>query len=90
MSSRTIDPGCALGGNQNPSKDASGHGCINMMSAAKVVTRTKDYGSSQPNLGKEPSPPEIPLQIENPMDKPKVAPCIPKAFLKCLVHNPNA
>ena len=52
MNSRTIDPGCALGGNQNPLVATSGQGCINMMSAAKVVTRTKDYGSSQPDLRK--------------------------------------
>ena len=54
MNSRTIDPICALSGNQNLSEAARGHGCINMMSAAKVVTHTKDYGSSQPDLGKEP------------------------------------
>ena len=83
MNLRTIDPGCASGGTQNPLEAASGHGCINMMSAAKVVTHTKDYGSSQPDLGKEPSPPDSPLRIENPMDKPKVSPHIPKGVLKC-------
>ena len=40
--SRTIDPSCASGGNQNPSEAASGHGCINMISSTKVITRTKD------------------------------------------------
>ena len=78
MNSMTIDPGFASGGNQNPPEATSGHGCINMMSASKVVTRTKDYGSSQLDLGKEPSPPESPLQIEKPMDKPEAAPRIPK------------
>ena len=63
MTSRTIDPGCPSSGNQNPSKDASGHGCINMMSVAKVVTSTEDYDFSNPDLGKEPSPPESPLRI---------------------------
>ena len=90
MNSRTIDPGCASGGNQNPSEAASGHGCINMMSVAKVVTHMKYYRSSQLDLGKEPSPLEIHLRIENPMDKPEAPPCIPKRVLKCSRHNPNA
>ena len=47
MNSRTVDPGCASGGNQNPPKATSGHGCINMVCAAKVVTRAKYYGLSQ-------------------------------------------
>ena len=61
-----------------------------MMSATKVVNHTKDYGSSQTDLGKEPSPPESPLRIENLMDKPKAPPCIPKGVLKRSGHNPNA
>ena len=61
-----------------------------MVHATKVMTRVKDYGSSQPDLGKEPTPPEIPLYIEKPMDKPEVTPPIPKGVLKCLGHNPNA
>ena len=68
----------------------TGHGCINMVHATKVVTRAKDYGSSQPDLGKEPAPPGSPLRIENPVDKPEVAPRIPKGVLKRLGHNPNA
>ena len=67
MNSRTIDPNCASGGNQNPPESNSGHGCINMVHTAKVVTHEKYYGSSQPNLGKEPSPPESPLRIKKPM-----------------------
>ena len=61
-----------------------------MVCAAKVVTRAKDYGLSQPDLGKEPAPPESPLHIEKPVDKPEVAPHIPKGFLKHSGHNPNA
>ena len=87
MNSRTIDPGCASSWNQNPSEAASGHGCINMMSATKVVTRMKDYGSSQPDLGKEPSPPENPLRIEKPTNKTE---SLPKGVLKRSGHNPNA
>ena len=60
------------------------------MNATKVVTCTKDYASSQPDLGKEPSPPKSPLRIEKPMDKPKAPPHIPKGVLKCSGHNPNA
>ena len=41
MNLRTIDPGCASGGNQNLSESTSGHGCINMMSATNVMTHTK-------------------------------------------------
>ena len=52
MNSRTHDPHCASGGDQNPSKASTVHGCINMVHATKVVTRAKDYGSSQPDLGK--------------------------------------
>ena len=90
MNSRTNDPHCALGGDQNPSKANTSHGCINMVHATKVVTCAKYYGSSQPDLGKEPAPPESPLHIENPMDKPEIAPRIPKGFLKHSGHNPNA
>ena len=61
-----------------------------MVHAAKVVTHAKDYGSSQPSPCKEPDPPGTPLHIEKPMDKPKVAPRIPKGVLKRSGHNPNA
>ena len=61
-----------------------------MVHVAKVVTHAKDYGLSQPDLGNEPTPPESPLHIEKPMDKPEVAPHIPKGVLKCSGHNPNA
>ena len=70
--------------------ETSGRGCINMVRAAKVVTRVKDYSSSQPNLGKEPNPPGTPLRIEKPADKPEAAPHIPKGVLKRSGHNPNA
>ena len=90
MNSRIVDPGCASGGIQNPSKAASGHGCINMVNATNVVMRVKDYGSSQSDLGREPTPPESYLQIEKPTDKPEVPPRIPKGVLKCSGHNPNA
>ena len=90
MNLRTIDPSCASSGNQSVSEATSGHGCINMMSVAKVVTRTKYYGSSQPDLGKEPSPPKNPLCIEKPTDKLEAPPRIPKGVLKHSGHNPNA
>ena len=70
--------------------EGSGHGCINMVCAAKVVTRAKDYSSSQPSLGKEPDPLGSPLHIEKPMNKPEAAPRIPKGVLKRSGHNPNA
>ena len=79
---RTVDPGSASGGTPNPLDTVSGHGCINMMSAENFVTRSKDYGTSQPNLGKEHTPPEIPLRIEKPSDKPEAPPRIPKVVLK--------
>ena len=90
MNSRTIHPHCALGGDQNPSEANIGHGCINMVHTTKVVTHAKDYGSSQSDLGKEPAPPESPLRIKKPMDKPEVVPHIPKGFLKHSGHNRNA
>ena len=90
MNLRTHDPHCASGGDQNLSEANIGHGCINMVGATKVVTHAKYYGSSQSDLGKEPAPPESPLRIENPMDKPEIAPRIPKGVLKRLGHNPNA
>ena len=52
---------------------------INMVHATKVVTHVKYYGSSQPDLGKEPAPLESPLRIKNPMDKPKISPRNPNA-----------
>ena len=61
-----------------------------MVRAAKVVTHAKDYGSLQPNPGKEPDPPGTPLRIEKPVDKPEATPRIPKGLLKHLGHNPNA
>ena len=90
MNSRTIDPHYALGGDQNLLEANTGHGCVNMVHTTKAVTLAKDYGSSQSDLGKEPDPPEIPLRIEKPADKPEVAPCIPKGFLKRLGNNPNS
>ena len=90
MNLRTIDPHCASGGDQNSSEANSGHGFVNMVCATKFVTRAKDYGSSQTDLGKEPAPPKIPLRIEQLTDKHEVAPCIPKGVLKCSGHNPNA
>ena len=87
MNSRTHDQS---GGDQDHPKASSGHGCINMVHATKVVTRAKDYGSSQPDLRKEPPPTEIPLLIENPTDKPESVPRIPKGFLNHSRHNSNA
>ena len=86
MNSRTHDHS---GGDQDLS-ESSGHGCINMVHATKVATHAKDYGLSQPDLGKEPDPPGSPLHIEKPMDKPEVVPHIPKGVLKHSRHNPNA
>ena len=63
------------GGDQDP-LEGSGRGCINMVRAAKVVTRVKDYGLSQPSPGKEPDPPGSPLHIEIPVDKPETTPRI--------------
>ena len=54
MNSRTLDLGCASGGNKNPPEVTPGHSCINMVKDSKVVTYAKDYGSSQPNLGNLP------------------------------------
>ena len=82
MNSRTVDPGCASSGAQNPSEVAPGHGCINLVKATKVVTHVKDYGLSQPYLRKEPSPFESPLRIEKPTDKYKAPPRVPKGGLK--------
>ena len=78
------------GGDQDPLKASSGHGCINIVRATKVVTHAKDYGSSQPDLGKEPAPPKSPVHIEKHVDKPEVVPRISKGVLKNLGHNPNA
>ena len=89
MNSRTIDPHFSSSGDQNLPKANTGHGCINMVHATKVVTRAKDYGSSQPNLGKEPTLPEIPSCIKKITDKPEVAPRSPKGFLKHSGHNPH-
>ena len=63
MNLRTIDPHCASGGDQNPLEANNVHGFANMVHTTKVVTHVKDYGSSQPDLAKEPAPPEIPLCI---------------------------
>ena len=52
MISRTVDHGSALGGTPNPSDTVTSHGCINMMSTKNVVTHSKDYGTSQSDLGK--------------------------------------
>ena len=70
MNSRTVDLGGAYGGMPKPLDTASGHGCINMVNATNVVTHSKDYGMSQPDLGKEPAPPESPFHIKKPSDNP--------------------
>ena len=57
-----------------------------MMFVVNVLTRKKDYGPSQPNLGKEPTPLENYLHI----GKLESIPRIPKGVLKCSKHNPNA
>ena len=90
MNSRTVDPGCASSGTQNPPDATSGHGCINMVKDTSVVMHVKDYGLSQLDLGKEPTPLESPLRIEKPTDKPEVPPHIPKGVLKCSGNNPNS
>ena len=77
-------------GDDHDPPEGSGRGCINMVRAAKVVTRAKDYGSSQPNPRKESDPRGSPLRIEKPVDKPEARPRIPKGFLKRSGHNPNA
>ena len=60
MKSRTHDQ---FGGDQDSPEANSDYGCINMVCATKVVTRAKDYCSSQSDLGKEPAPHESPLHI---------------------------
>ena len=52
MNLGTHDPHSTSGGDQNPLETNTSHGCINMMHATKVATHVKDYGSSQPYLGK--------------------------------------
>ena len=84
MNSRSNDQS---GGDQDP-PEGNGHGCINMVRVAKVVTCAKDYGLSQPSLGKESDPPGSPLCIEKPEDKPKTTPHIPKGFLIIQILEP--
>ena len=55
------------GGQKGVISGPNSHGYINMVHAINVVTCAKDYGSSQPDLGKEATPPESPLRIEKPM-----------------------
>ena len=90
MNARTMDFGSASGGHQNAPNVEGGHGCIHMTSAENVLMQEKDYGLSQPNLVKEPTPPKVPLHVENFVDKPEVTPHITKGVLKCSGHNPNA
>ena len=54
------------------------------------MPHSKDYGMSQSDIGKEPSPPESPLRIEKPSDNLEALPHIPKGVLKSLEHNPNS
>ena len=90
MNFKTVDLGSASGGTPNPLDIVSGHDFINTMSSKNVVTHSKDYSTSQPNLGKEPPPPKSPLCIEKPCDKPEAPPHIPKGVLNCSGHNANA
>ena len=52
MNLRTHDPHSTSSGDKNPPETSTGHGCINMVHATKVVTHVKDYGLLQPDLGK--------------------------------------
>ena len=73
---RTSTTGASSGGNQNPPAMEGGHCCINMMPSTHIVIRSRDYGQSQPNMGKDSPPLDIPLQI----DKPEGIPCVPKKW----------
>ena len=78
MASRNVDTKSYSGGHQNPLNAEGGHGCINMILDANIVTHAKYYGPSQPNLGKYLAPLESPLHI----NKIEAIPCIPKGVLK--------
>ena len=86
MTSRTMETGSNYGAHQNLSAMESGQSHINIMLGANVMTCSKYYRLSQPNMGKELAPPNIHLQI----DKLKAIPHIPKWVLKHSGHNPNA
>ena len=86
MNSRTVYPSGAFGRNPNLLETVSGHGCINMVNDTNFVTRAKDDGTSQPDLGKEPAPFERSLRIENPSDKRESPPHIPKGVLNHWGH----
>ena len=63
MNLRNVDSGSGSGGHQSPPNAKGGHSCINMMSDENFVTHAKEYGSSQPNVGKEPTPSKVTLHI---------------------------
>ena len=86
MTLRTSTTGTSSGGNQNPPAMEGVNSCINMMSIFHIATRSRDYCSLQPNMGKEPPPLEIPLYIS----KTECIPHILKGVLKHLENNPNA
>ena len=90
MNSRTMDPDGASGWTPNLSDMASGHGGINMVNATNFMAHYKDYGTSQPDFGKDPTPPKIYLHIKKTSDSPEAPPRIPKGFLKRSRHNPNS
>ena len=81
-----MDSRNSSGGIQNPLNVEGVHDCINIISETNVVTCVKDYGSSQPDVGKYPAPPEVPLHI----DKPKITPRITKGVLNPSGHNPKS
>ena len=57
-----------------------------MLYVANLVTQKKYYGSSQPDWGEEPTPPDKYFHINNPEDIPHT----PKGFLKHLEQDSNA
>ena len=57
-----------------------------MMLNIHAVTCSLNYGQSQLTMGKEPSPPGIPLQI----DKLDTISLVPKGVMKRLVQNTNS
>ena len=86
IASRNVETASNYGGHQNPLSTEGVHGCIEMMSATNVVNHLKYYGLSQPNMGKETAPLEIPFHS----DKPEAIPHIPKGVLKRSGYNPDA
>jgi hypothetical protein len=87
MASGTLNTRNTLGGGQNPLTHDGVHQCVNMVQYEIIIaTKTRDYGPSQPTLGKYHLPSKTPLHIINLDHMTRIT----KGLVNHSAHNKNS